>query len=149
MGIVASFVGYYLYRAVDLLMGRSKTSTLAGGFVGAWASVFVASVVCAVELALSGKFPLGIALPAMGGHPCPHRHRRGADHNGGAELRDSHQDEMVACRASFGPSNGAPTATGLRFPLIIPMAAFLSPRSPLFLTYSHFDRNLKYGYNVV
>jgi len=67
MGLVACFVGYYLYRAVTSLRGESKTARLVGGFVGAWSSVFMASIACAVELALSGKFPLGVALPAMGG----------------------------------------------------------------------------------
>jgi len=67
MGLVACFVGYYSYRAVVSLMDESRTSTLVGGFVGAWASVFVASIACAVELAVSGKSPLGVALPAMAG----------------------------------------------------------------------------------
>jgi cobalt/nickel transport system permease protein len=67
MGLVACFVGYYLYRAVVSLMGESRRSTLVGGFVGAWTSVFVASIVCAIELAVSGRSPLGVALPAMAG----------------------------------------------------------------------------------
>ena len=67
MGLVASFVGYYLYGAVTALMGEGRTSKLVGGFAGAWASVFVASVVCAIELAVSGKSPLGVALPTMAG----------------------------------------------------------------------------------
>jgi len=67
MGLVACFVGYYLYRTVTALMGESRTSRLAGGFAGAWASVFVAAVACAIELAVSGKSPLGVALPAMAG----------------------------------------------------------------------------------
>lgn len=67
MGLIACFVGYYLHQAVVSLVGESRTSTLVGGFVGAWASVFVASIVCAIELAISGKSPLGVALPAMAG----------------------------------------------------------------------------------
>jgi len=67
MGLVASFVGYYLYRVVSALMGEGRTSTLVGSFVGGWASVLVVSVVCAIELAVSGRFPLGVALPAMAG----------------------------------------------------------------------------------
>jgi cobalt/nickel transport system permease protein len=67
MGLIACFVGYYLYQAVVSLMGESRTSTLVGGGVGAWTSVFVASIVCAIELAISGKSPLGVALPAMAG----------------------------------------------------------------------------------
>jgi cobalt/nickel transport system permease protein len=67
MGLVACFVGYYLHRAVVSLTGESRRSTLVGGFAGAWASVFVASIACAIELAVSGKSPLGVVLPAMAG----------------------------------------------------------------------------------
>jgi cobalt/nickel transport system permease protein len=67
MGLVACFTGYYLYRAVVSILGESRRSTLVGGFVGAWASVFVASIFCAIELAVSGRSPLGVALPAMAG----------------------------------------------------------------------------------
>ncbi len=67
MGLVACFAGHYLYRAVVSIMGESRRSTLVGGFAGAWASVFLASIVCAIELVISGKSPLGVALPAMAG----------------------------------------------------------------------------------
>jgi len=67
MGLVACFVSYYLYRAVVSLVGENRTGTLVGGFVGAWASVFVAAIACAIELAVSGRSPLGVALPAMAG----------------------------------------------------------------------------------
>lgn len=67
MGIVASFSGYYLYRLAALFLGDSRRSKLVGGFVGAWGSVFLASIVCAIELAVSGASPMGIVLPAMAG----------------------------------------------------------------------------------
>jgi len=65
MGIVASFSGYYLYRLVVSMLGESRRSQLIGGFVGAWGSVFLASIVCAIELAVSGTSPIQVALPAM------------------------------------------------------------------------------------
>ena len=37
------------------------------GFVAAWGSVFLASIACALELALSGASPLAAVLPAMAG----------------------------------------------------------------------------------
>jgi len=40
---------------------------LAAGAVGAWLSVMIGAVATAIELALSGSSPLGIALPAMAG----------------------------------------------------------------------------------
>lgn len=67
MGIVASFSGYYIYRLVTSLMGNSRRGTLVGGFAGAWGSVFLASIFCAIELAVSGASPFGIVLPAMAG----------------------------------------------------------------------------------
>jgi len=67
MGIVASFSGYYLYRMVTSFLGEGKRSRLVGGFVGAWGSVFLASLACAIELAVSGTSPLGVVLPAMAG----------------------------------------------------------------------------------
>ena len=67
MGIVASFSGYYLYRLVTSLLGNSRRGKLIGSFIGAWGSVFLASIVCAIELAVSGASPIGVALPAMAG----------------------------------------------------------------------------------
>ena len=67
MGLLACLVGYYTYRAVVSAMGGRGRAELVGGFVGAWASVVVAAIACAIELALSGKSPIGVALPAMAG----------------------------------------------------------------------------------
>ncbi len=67
MGIVASFSSYYLYRLAISLLGNSRKGKLIGGFIGAWGSVFLASIVCAIELAVSGASPIGVVLPAMAG----------------------------------------------------------------------------------
>jgi cobalt/nickel transport system permease protein len=67
MGIIASFVGYYLFRAVTLILGSNRRGLLVGGFTAAWSSVFLASIACAIELAVSGTSPLKVALPAMAG----------------------------------------------------------------------------------
>jgi len=67
MGIVASFSGYYIYRLVTSLLGTGRRSQLVGGFMAAWGSVFLASIVCAIELAVSGTSPIGVVLPAMAG----------------------------------------------------------------------------------
>ena len=66
MGIIASFVGYYSHRGIAKLTGEGKEGRLAG-FVAAWITVLLASVACAIELALSGTVPLKVALPAMAG----------------------------------------------------------------------------------
>lgn len=67
MGIVASFAGYYLYRLITRLMRESRRSQLLGGFIGAWGSVFLAAIACAIELWLSGASPAQVVLPAMAG----------------------------------------------------------------------------------
>jgi len=67
MGIVASFSGYYLYRLAISLLGDERRGRLIGGFVGAWGSVLLASVSCAIELAVSGASPILAVLPAMAG----------------------------------------------------------------------------------
>jgi cobalt/nickel transport system permease protein len=67
MGIVASFSGYYIYKLVSWLAGANRRGALIGGFVAAWFSVFLASIFCAIELALSGSSPFGVVLPAMAG----------------------------------------------------------------------------------
>jgi cobalt/nickel transport system permease protein len=67
MGIIASFGGYYLYRLLTSLFGKERRGRLIGSAVGAWGSVLLASVACAVELAISGVSPIGIVLPAMAG----------------------------------------------------------------------------------
>lgn len=67
MGIVASFSGYYLYRLFILMLGENRRSQLISAFVGAWSSVFLASIVLAIELAVSGTSPIQVVLPAMAG----------------------------------------------------------------------------------
>lgn len=67
MGIVASFSAYYIYKLVTWLAGANRRGTLIGGFAAAWFSVFLASIFCAIELALSGSSPFGVVLPAMAG----------------------------------------------------------------------------------
>ena len=66
MGIIASFVAYYIYRG-SALFGEGRKRKLIGGGLAAWFSVVIASVACAFELAISGTVPLEIALPAMAG----------------------------------------------------------------------------------
>ena len=66
MGIITSFVGYFIYRGLKRVL-KGRGGTLAAAFAGAWLSLVVTSAFAAVELALSGTSPLNIALPAMVG----------------------------------------------------------------------------------
>lgn len=67
MGVLTAFTGFAVFQLVVRILGHGRRSTLIAGAVGAWLSVVVGSVACAVELAISGTTPIGIALPAMVG----------------------------------------------------------------------------------
>ncbi len=66
MGLIGTFAGYYLYKAIRVALGRNKLSGMVvGAAVAAWTSVVIAALVCAVQLAISGTVPLSVALTAM------------------------------------------------------------------------------------
>lgn len=66
MGLIGTFCGYYLYRAIRQAFGRDIWRGMATGTaVAAWTSVFAASILCAVQLALSGTVPFKVAISAM------------------------------------------------------------------------------------
>lgn len=66
MGLIGTFGGYYLYRAVRFAVGRDNwKGTAIGLAVASWTSVVAASIVVAFMLALSGTVPLDVALVAM------------------------------------------------------------------------------------
>lgn len=66
MGLIGTFGGYYLYRAIRSTIGRDSWRGMAiSTAVSAWVSVFIASILTAIELALSGTVPLNIAISAM------------------------------------------------------------------------------------
>lgn len=66
MGLIGTFAGYYLYKAIRFAIGRNKLpGMVVGAAVAAWASVIVGSLLCAIQLAISGTVPLTVALAAM------------------------------------------------------------------------------------
>jgi cobalt/nickel transport system permease protein len=66
MAVVGVLVGWVVYTTLRRLLGDRTWATMASGFAAAWRSVFVASLVAAAELAVSGTSPWLVALPAMG-----------------------------------------------------------------------------------
>ncbi|NPV87627.1 MAG: cobalamin biosynthesis protein CbiM [Anaerolineae bacterium] len=66
MAVVGVFVAYAVYTLIQKLTGQQRWGILVGGFAAAWASIFIASLSCALQLALSGTSPANIAVPAMG-----------------------------------------------------------------------------------
>lgn len=67
MGVLTAFTGYFVYGFFKRWFGQGRRSLIVAGFVGGWLSVMVGALATAIELALSGTSPIGIALPAMGG----------------------------------------------------------------------------------
>jgi len=67
MGLIGCFVSYYAYQVIVKIIGTDRKGILVGGFVAGWLSLFIASIACAAELAVSGTSPFDIALPAMAG----------------------------------------------------------------------------------
>lgn len=66
MGLIGTFLGYYLYKAVRQTLGfNTWRGTAIAIAVAAWSSVVVAATATAFQLALSGTIGLNIALPAM------------------------------------------------------------------------------------
>lgn len=67
MGVITAFTGHLVYQWLKKVMGENRNSVLVAGAVGAWISVMIGAVAAAMELAVSGTSPLGVALPAMAG----------------------------------------------------------------------------------
>ena len=66
MGLVGIFCGYYLYKVIRSALGFNSWRGMAvGTAIAAWSSVFIASLLCAVQLAISGTIGLPVALSAM------------------------------------------------------------------------------------
>ena len=66
MAVVGVLVGWVVYTGLKRILGDRTWTTMVSGFAAAWLSVVLASLVAAVELAISGTAPWGVVLPAMG-----------------------------------------------------------------------------------
>lgn len=67
MGIVAGLAGYYVFRLLRAVLPATRHGFLVAAALSAWLSVVLAALCCAVELALSGKAPLNMAIATMAG----------------------------------------------------------------------------------
>lgn len=65
MAVVGVFVSYLVFTIFQRLAGNPRRGILGGGFVAAWASIFVASLSAGLQLAASGTSPANLAVPAM------------------------------------------------------------------------------------
>jgi cobalt/nickel transport system permease protein len=67
MGVVGSFVAYFVYRLVQRLARGAAWGIFAGGFAAAWGSIVAAALAVALQLSISAISPANLAVPAMGG----------------------------------------------------------------------------------
>jgi cobalt/nickel transport system permease protein len=67
MAVIGVLVSHFVFVTVRRLGRQQPWSLFIGGFAAGWSSVFLASLACALELAVSGTSPANIAVPAMGG----------------------------------------------------------------------------------
>lgn len=68
MGIIGGvFTYYFIFISLKKALPKTKRGFLTASAIAAWASVFIASIICSLELAISGTSPLNLALPAMAG----------------------------------------------------------------------------------
>jgi cobalt/nickel transport system permease protein len=67
MSVIGVTVAYFVYRTVQRFAAGKSWGLFVGGFAAAWSSIFIASLSCALQLALSGTSPANVAVPAMGG----------------------------------------------------------------------------------
>ncbi|MCE5208517.1 MAG: energy-coupling factor ABC transporter permease [Chloroflexi bacterium] len=67
MTIVGVFVSYTVYTLLNRLLKNNSRGIFVSGFLAAWSSIFIASLACALELAVSGTSPANVAIPAMAG----------------------------------------------------------------------------------
>jgi len=70
MGIIAGLLSYSLMILFKKPLAKwigEKKALLASTAIFSWLGVVLAASACAIELAISGTVPLGVALPAMAG----------------------------------------------------------------------------------
>jgi len=67
MAVVGVTVSYFVKQLFDRFGRGKRWAVLGGAFSAGWLSVFIAALVTALQLAISGTSPANVALPAMGG----------------------------------------------------------------------------------
>ncbi|MDK9698857.1 MAG: energy-coupling factor ABC transporter permease [bacterium] len=65
MGIVAVYVGYFMYSLVQKITGESLRNRLLATGLAAWCSTVAGAFFCSGQLAFSGSAPAGLVFPAM------------------------------------------------------------------------------------
>lgn len=67
MAIVGVFVSHAVYSLLKKALAGQRRGIFGAGFAAAWSSILIASLSCALQLAISGTSPASLALPVMAG----------------------------------------------------------------------------------
>jgi cobalt/nickel transport system permease protein len=65
MAVIGVSVSFAVYKLFQKLGAGKRWAVFTGGFVAAWASIFVASLAAGLQLAFSGTSPANVAIPTM------------------------------------------------------------------------------------
>lgn len=130
MAVIATLVGYGVYRGVRLLAGERRWGPLAGGFAGAWASVVLAAVATAVQLGFSGTSAIGVALPAMAGVHMLIGIGEGLITVGALALVGQVRPDLARAGAATAPGGLRWAAVGLAVALALTLLSPLASPSP-------------------
>ncbi len=130
MAIVGVTVAYMVFRTIRQLSGDRPWSLFASGFLSAWASVEIAALGTALELALSGTSPANIAIPAMGGIHALIGIGEGLITVGALAFLRASRSELIKINQAAPVRGNLVWAIGLAMALLLAVASPLASRHP-------------------
>lgn len=130
MAIIGVTVSYMIYHSIRRLTANRSWGLYVSGFVAAWGSVVIASLACALELAISGTSPANISLPAMGGIHALIGIGEGLITVGAMAFLHASRREMFAPGTVSTKQGGMVWIAGLLFALLLAVASPLASSHP-------------------
>ena len=67
MAVIGVAVAHFAYQSLRRLLRDESWGPIVAGAAAAWLSIVLAALACALQLAVSGRSPANLAIPAMGG----------------------------------------------------------------------------------
>ena len=130
MAIIGVFVAYAVYMLVQKISQGNKWGIFAGGFAAAWSSIFIASLACGLQLALSGTSPAGLAIPAMGGIHALIGIGEGLITTGALAFVYASRRDLIVNPSIQGSSNKAIWVAGILISLVLVVISPLASSHP-------------------
>jgi cobalt/nickel transport system permease protein len=130
MGIVGVAVSHFVYQTARRLLGDRPWSLFASGFIAAWASIEIAALGVALQLALSGTSPANIAIPAMAGIHALIGIGEGLITLGALALMYPARPDLFAAQEKGAKGGALVWAGGLLIALILAIASPLASAHP-------------------